>query len=104
MDPDNRMEAIREAETDVNEGADFLIVKPALTYLQTIRDDASNFNLPLVAHNVSGEYAMANAAAINGRVDGNAVAMDEMRSSKRAGANLIFTYQAKDIARWINNK
>lgn len=104
MDPANRMEALREAESDVNEGADFLIVKPALSYLDIIRDVANNFNLPVVAYNVSGEYSMVKAAAINGWVDENAIVMEEMLSMKRAGANLILTYHAKDIARWINNK
>src|SRR5699024_12779361 len=98
----NRMEAIRVAESDVNEGADFLIVKPALSYLDIIRDVANNFNLPLVAYNVSGEYSMVKAAAINGWVDEKAIVMEELFSMKRSGANLILSYKEKDIDRWIN--
>ena len=69
MDPANRLEAIREAQSDLDEGADFLIVKPALSYLDIIRDVKNNFNLPIVAYNVSGEYAMVKAAAANGWID-----------------------------------
>src|SRR5690625_7962948 len=99
MDPANRMEALREAESDVNEGADFLIVQPGLAYLDIIRDVANNFNLPVVAYNVSGECSVGKAAAIDCWVDEKAVVMEEMLSMKRAGANLILTYHAKDIDR-----
>lgn len=101
MDPANRLEALREAESDVIEGADFLIVKPALSYLDIIRDVKNNFNLPVVAYNVSGEYSMVKAAAMNGWVDEEAIVMEKMISIKRAGANLILTYHAKDIAKWL---
>lgn len=101
MDPANRLEALREAESDVIEGADFLIVKPALSYLDIIRDVKNNFNLPVVAYNVSGEYSMVKAAAINGWIDEEAIVMEKMISIKRAGANLILTYHAKDIAKWL---
>ena len=101
MDPANRLEALREAESDVNEGADFLIVKPALSYLDIIRDVKNNFNLPVVAYNVSGEYSMVKAAAINGWIDEKSIVMEKITSMKRAGADLILTYHAKDIAKWL---
>lgn len=104
MDPANRIEALREAESDVQEGADFLIVKPALSYLDIIRDVKNNFNLPVVAYNVSGEYSMVKAAAMNGWIDEEAIVMEKMLSIKRAGANLILTYHAKDIAKWLKNE
>ncbi|HLQ83509.1 MAG TPA: porphobilinogen synthase [Pseudogracilibacillus sp.] len=101
MDPSNRIEALREAESDVIEGADFLIVKPALSYLDIIRDVKNNFNLPVVAYNVSGEYSMVKAAALNGWIDEQAIVMEKLTSMKRAGANLILTYHAKDVAKWL---
>lgn len=101
MDPSNRLEALREAESDVIEGADFLIVKPALSYLDIIRDVKNNFNLPVVAYNVSGEYSMVKAAALNGWIDEQAIVMEKLTSMKRAGANLILTYHAKDVAKWL---
>ncbi|MDQ0858195.1 porphobilinogen synthase [Bacillus sp. V2I10] len=101
MDPANRMEALREAESDLMEGADFLIVKPALSYLDIIRDVKNNFNVPIVAYNVSGEYAMIKAAAQNGWVDEKAIVMEMMISMKRAGVDMILTYHAKDAARWL---
>ena len=101
MDPANRMEALREAESDVDEGADFLIVKPALSYLDIIRDVKNNFNLPVVAYNVSGEYSMIKAAAQNGWIDEKEVVLEKLISMKRAGADLIITYLAKDAARWL---
>lgn len=101
MDPANRLEAIREAETDCEEGADFLIVKPALSYLDIVRDIKNNFTIPIVAYNVSGEYAMVKAAAQNGWIDEKAVVMEKLTSMKRAGADLILTYFAKDVAKWL---
>src|SRR5699024_9610627 len=80
MDPANRMEALREAESDVNEGADFLIVKPVVSYVDIIRDVATNFTVAVVAENVSGEYLMVKGGAIDGRVHANAIVMDEMLS------------------------
>ena len=96
MDPANRLEAMREAESDVAEGADFLIVKPALSYLDIMRDVKDNFTLPVVAYNVSGEYAMVKAAAQNGWIDEKAIVLETLTSMKRAGADLIMTYHAKD--------
>ncbi|WP_430784985.1 porphobilinogen synthase [Virgibacillus flavescens] len=102
MDPANRLEAIREAESDIAEGADFLIVKPALSYLDIVREIRDNFNAPVVAYNVSGEYAMVKAAAANGWIDEKSLVMEKLTSMKRAGADLIITYFAKDVARWLN--
>lgn len=104
MDPSNRMEAIREATSDVEEGADFLIVKPALAYLDIIRDVKNNFPLPIVAYNVSGEYAMVKAAALNGWIDEKSVVMETLLGMKRAGSDLIITYHAKDVCRWLEEK
>lgn len=101
MDPANREEALREAQSDIEEGADFLIVKPALSYLDIIRDVKNNFNVPIVAYNVSGEYAMVKAAAQNGWIDEKAIVMEMLVGMKRAGVDLIITYFAKDVARWL---
>ncbi|SFA38934.1 porphobilinogen synthase [Parageobacillus thermantarcticus] len=102
MDPANRREAFREAESDVREGADFLMVKPALSYLDIIRDIKNHFHLPIVAYNVSGEYSMVKAAAQNGWINEKDIVMEMLVSMKRAGADLIMTYFAKDVARWLN--
>jgi len=104
MDPANRLEALREAESDVEEGADFLIVKPALSYLDIMRDVKNTFNLPVVAYNVSGEYSMIKAAAQNGWVNEKEIVLEKLISMKRAGADLIVTYHAKDAARWLSDK
>ncbi|QUW22518.1 porphobilinogen synthase [Sporosarcina sp. Marseille-Q4063] len=104
MDPANRLEAIREAEADVEEGADFLIVKPALSYLDIMRDVKNNFTLPVVAYNVSGEYAMVKAAAQNGWINEQEIVIETLTSMKRAGADLIMTYHAKDAAKWLEGK
>ncbi|WP_368858662.1 porphobilinogen synthase [Oceanobacillus saliphilus] len=101
MDPANRLEALREAESDVAEGADFLIVKPALSYLDVLREVRDNFNLPVVAYNVSGEYSMVKAAAQNGWIDEKALVLEKLTSMKRAGADLIISYFAKDVAKWL---
>lgn len=101
MDPANRLEAIREAESDVAEGADFIIVKPALSYLDIVRDVRETVNLPVVAYNVSGEYSMVKAAAIQGWIDEEAIVMEKLLAMKRAGAGLILTYFAKDVAKWL---
>ena len=101
MDPANRLEAIREAESDVAEGADFIIVKPALSYLDIVRDVKETVNLPVVAYNVSGEYSMVKAAAIQGWIDEEAIVMEKLLAMKRAGAGLILTYFAKDVAKWL---
>ena len=104
MDFANRNEAMREATSDVEEGADFLIVKPALSYLDIVRDVKNNFDLPVVAYNVSGEYAMVKAAAQNGWIDEERIVIETLTSMKRAGADLIMTYHAKDVARWLGAK
>ncbi|WP_391202247.1 porphobilinogen synthase [Psychrobacillus sp. L4] len=104
MDYANRMEAIREASSDVEEGADFLIVKPALAYLDIIRDVKNNFDTPIVAYNVSGEYAMVKAAAINGWINEKETVLETLTGMKRAGADIIMTYHAKDVARWLEEK
>lgn len=101
MDPANRMEALREAESDLMEGADFLIVKPGMPYLDIVRDVKNNINLPLVIYNVSGEYSMVKAAAQNGWIDEERIVMEMLTGMKRAGCDLIITYHAKDAARWM---
>ena len=104
MDPSNRMEAIREATSDIEEGADFLIVKPALAYMDIIRDVKNSFPVPVVAYNVSGEYAMIKAAAQNGWIDEKSVVLETLLGMKRAGSDMIITYHAKDVARWLEEK
>ncbi|WP_391116198.1 porphobilinogen synthase [Psychrobacillus sp. L3] len=104
MDYANRVEAIREASSDVEEGADFLIVKPALAYLDIIRDVKNNFDTPIVAYNVSGEYAMVKAAAANGWINEKEIVLESLTGMKRAGADIILTYHAKDVARWLEEK
>jgi porphobilinogen synthase len=102
MDPANAREALREAELDVAEGADFLMVKPALAYLDVIQRLRTTFpTLPLAAYNVSGEYSMIKAAAANGWLDEQRVVLETLTGIKRAGADLIITYFAKDAARWL---
>ncbi|MDQ0351170.1 porphobilinogen synthase [Alkalibacillus filiformis] len=101
MDPANRLEAQREAESDVEQGADFLIVKPALSYLDIMRELKDRYNQPIVAYNVSGEYSLIKAAAQKGWVDEKEIVLEKVTSMKRAGADLIITYFAKDIAKWI---
>ncbi|WP_226526312.1 porphobilinogen synthase [Metabacillus niabensis] len=104
MDPANRDEALREAQSDLEEGADFLIVKPALAYLDIIRDVKNQFNVPVVAYNVSGEYSMIKAAAQNGWVDEKAIVTEMLVGMKRAGVDLMITYFAKDVARWLKEE
>lgn len=101
MDSANRLEALREAAQDVAEAADFLMVKPALAYLDMLRELKNNFDLPLVAYNVSGEYSMVKAAAEKGWIDGDGVMMETLLGMKRAGADLIITYHAKEAARLL---
>ncbi|EAF8225357.1 porphobilinogen synthase [Listeria monocytogenes] len=102
MDPANREEALREAISDEQEGADFLIVKPSLSYLDIMRDVKNNTNLPVVAYNVSGEYAMVKAAAQNGWIEEEKIVLEMLTSMKRAGATLIITYFAKDVSKYLN--
>ncbi|MAF91022.1 MAG: porphobilinogen synthase [Bdellovibrionaceae bacterium] len=99
MDPANRTEALLEAELDVEEGADFLMVKPALSYLDVISDLKANFPLPIAAYNVSGEYAMVKAMDKMGWGDGRALALETLLSIKRAGADIILSYFAKELAK-----
>jgi porphobilinogen synthase len=101
MDPSNSREATREMLLDIDEGADFLMVKPALAYMDIIRQVKEASNLPVAAYNVSGEYSMVKAAALNGWIDEERVVMETMTSFKRSGADLILTYHAKDVARWL---
>ena len=101
MDPANRREALREAQLDVQECADFLMVKPALAYLDIIRELRDNFDLPLVCYNVSGEYSMVKAAAANDWIDEDRLIMETLLSMKRAGADLIITYHAKEAAKLL---
>ena len=101
MDSANRLEAIKEAQADVDEGAAILMVKPALAYLDVIREVKNKFNLPLAAYNVSGEYAMIKAAGRNGWIDETKVMMETLLSIKRAGADIIITYFAKDAAKQL---
>jgi porphobilinogen synthase len=101
MDPPNVREALRECALDLEEGADALMVKPALPYLDVIRAVRERFDCPVAAYNVSGEYAMVKAAAAAGHLDEQAAALESLGAIKRAGADLIFTYWAKDVARWL---
>jgi porphobilinogen synthase len=102
MDPANAREALRETALDVAEGADMLMVKPALAYLDIVRQVRDHFpELPLAAYNVSGEYAMLKAAAANGWIDEQRTALEVLTGIKRAGADLIITYHAKDAAQWL---
>ncbi|MDA1477458.1 porphobilinogen synthase [Bacillus changyiensis] len=101
MDYANRLEAKREAKSDIEEGADFLIVKPTLSYLDIVREVKNDCLLPVVGYNVSGEYAMVKAAAQNGWIDEKALVIEMLTSMKRAGCDLIITYFAKDAAKWM---
>lgn len=101
MDYRNKKEALKEAQMDEDEGADFLMVKPALSYLDIIQDLKKSSNLPLVAYHVSGEYAMVKAAAEKGWIDEKAVTLESLTAIKRAGAKIILTYSALDVANWI---
>jgi porphobilinogen synthase len=103
MDPANRREALKEVTIDVAEGADILMVKPALPYLDVISDVRREFNLPVAAYQVSGEYAMLHAAAQNGWMDLRRTALESLTAIKRAGADLILTYFALDAARWLQD-
>jgi porphobilinogen synthase len=101
MDPANAREALREVESDLEEGADMVMVKPALSYLDVIRRVRDRFDVPVGAYNVSGEYAMVKAAARNGWLDEQRIALEILTSIQRAGAEIILTYHAKDVARWL---
>ncbi len=101
MDPANVREALRECELDVAEGADVLMVKPALPYLDVIRAARERFDLPVAAYNVSGEYAMIKAAAARGFLDERQAALESLVAIKRAGADLIVSYWTKELAQWL---
>jgi porphobilinogen synthase len=101
MDPANSDEAIREVRADIDEGADLVMVKPALPYLDVIRRAKQEMGFPLAAYNVSGEYAMVKAAALNGWIDGRRATLEILTGIRRAGADLILTYHAKEAADWL---
>jgi len=102
MDPGNVREALRECELDIAEGADMLMVKPALPYLDVLRAVRDRFDLPLAAYNVSGEYAMIKAAAATGDLDERAAAIESLTAIRRAGADVVLTYWAKEFAQWLS--
>jgi porphobilinogen synthase len=101
MDPANGREAVREAALDEAEGADVVMVKPALPYLDVIRRVRDSTELPVAAYNVSGEYAMLKAAAAQGLLDERAAVLEALTGIRRAGADIVITYHAKDVARWL---
>ena len=102
MDTPNVREALREVEADIAEGADIIMIKPALAYLDVIRQVRDTFNCPLAAYNVSGEYAMVKAAVQRGWLDERQVVLETLTAIKRAGADIIFTYHAKEVALWLS--
>jgi porphobilinogen synthase len=104
MDPANSREAMREVELDIAEGADIIMVKPALAYLDIVRQVRDRFDYPLAVYNVSGEYAMVKAAAAQGWIDEKRTVMETLLSMKRAGADIIITYHAMDVARWLKER
>jgi porphobilinogen synthase len=101
MDPANGLEAVREARLDVEEGADIVMVKPALPYLDVIRRVKDQTGMPVAAYNVSGEYAMVKAAAAAGYLDERATVLEALTSIRRAGADIVITYHAKSAAEWL---
>ena len=102
MDPANAREALVETGLDVEEGADIVIVKPALPYLDVVRRVRETTNLPVAAYNVSGEYAMIKAAVQNGWLDERSAVLEALTGIKRAGAEIIISYHAPDVARWLS--
>ncbi len=103
MDAANAREALREVALDLEEGADMIMVKPALAYLDVIRRVRDTFDVPVAAYNVSGEYAMVKAAATNGWIEEKRAVLEIVTGIERAGASILLTYHAKDIARWLKN-
>lgn len=101
MDPANGREALREVAADVAEGADYIIAKPAIAYLDVLKDISLNCDLPIIAYNVSGEYAMVKAAAANGWIDERRIVLENLVGMKRAGAKMIITYHALEAATWL---
>ena len=104
MDPANSREALKEVALDTAEGADIIMVKPALSYLDIVRQVRDTTHLPVAVYNVSGEYAMVKAAAANGWIDEKRIVLETLLSMKRAGADMIITYHALDAARWLAEK
>ena len=102
MDFTNSKEALREIEADIEENADIVMVKPALAYLDILKEASSTYNMPFAVYNVSGEYSMVKAAAINGWIDEKRIVTENLIAMKRAGANIIITYHALDMAKWLN--
>ena len=102
MDPPNAREALREIEDEIEQGADIVMVKPALSYLDVLSQARQRFDMPFAAYNVSGEYAMVKAAAANGWLDGERIMLEILTSIKRAGADIIITYHAKEAAKLLN--
>jgi porphobilinogen synthase len=103
MDPANAREALREVELDIAEGADMIMVKPALAYLDVIARVRDRFDVPIAAYNVSAEYSMVKAAAAKGWIDERRIVLEIITGIQRAGASIILTYHAKDVARWLKN-
>ncbi len=101
MDYANGQEALREIRADIDEGADIVMVKPALAYLDVLKEASLTFNMPLAVYNVSGEYAMVKAAAANGWIDERRIVMENLTAMKRAGAKIIITYHALDVVKWL---
>ena len=101
MDPPNSREALREIESEIEEGADIVMVKPALSYLDVLSQARERFDMPFAAYNVSGEYSMIKAAAQNGWLDGDRIALEVLTAIKRAGADILITYHAKEAARLL---
>ena len=104
MDPANAREALKEVDLDVMEGADIIMVKPALAYLDIVREVRDHIHHPVATYNVSGEYAMVKAAAANGWIDEKRIVLETLTSMKRAGADIIITYHAMDAARWLKEE
>ncbi len=104
MDPPNGREALREMEADIEEGADILMVKPALAYLDVLKEASMRFHYPMAAYNVSGEYAMVKAAAEKGYIEERRIVMENMLAMKRAGADIIITYHALSVAGWLEDE
>lgn len=104
MDPSNAQEALREVTQDLDEGADIIMVKPALSYLDVIKRVKFDFDVPVAAYNVSGEYAMVKAAAMKGWIDEKSVTLEILTSIRRAGADIIISYHAKDVVKWLKEE
>ena len=104
MDPANGREALKEVALDMDEGADIIMIKPAMTYLDVVRQTRDMIDRPVAVYNVSGEYAMVKAAAANGWIDERRIVLESLTSMKRAGADIIITYHAIDAARWLRDK